>query len=1384
MTKDEIRNLIDAAASKYGVPREYVEATIEKESNFDPAAVSPVGAMGLAQLMPATVDSLSKKFARPIDPYNPVDAVESAAYLWAENLGFMGGDPIKAAAAYHAGPGAVLNSTAADGLPDGGDGLTTTREYAHSIINMARGLSIGSPETFSTGMKIPDFSNIPDTAKIRLSEAIKEMSQVGASEEDIARFLTTNEQQIRDAANISAAGELPFLTRAPAMIGEFIGAQTEPSIANALALPASFATGPLAGKAFAAITPAAGIKRLAVRLMSSPKVLELANTAFNREVLGSMAVKSIVEEPTFLTRMAHAFGVGLPFSMAHAFEAANDDSDSTKTGAFVSTMGFFMGLDLMFAGAGGVGRSLSRVFGRRVSNLVEFDSAVLLKKAADAAKAAEDKTPALEHWIEGLARKPTPDEEARAKSDAVLAQGLKVMRDLGYRSPYKVDPENPGALTLTRAGKKLGKEDLEAVNTYMGWLSKQNAARESGFPVDIAGTTAEREAVAAELRIRGGRLLPPPPVATPAALPSPESATPGAQAPAFSGGRPIPPTPVQPARGMGPEFPNYGSRVQQTIEVNAEGKVTRTTTGVVPARVRRFLRRFLNRELTDKELLAIADGRAPEIVEAVETGRIQVAKGEYAPATKDILEKYLKEALKRKTRETGTQLAPESGTTVMGLPTVPGLGSNAVGLSGVGDREAVNLGVSGIIRATKQAAESLGPPEKKALARTIAVMDLEEVIDTKKSPVQRELRDAVLEGAGVQVPSTPDPTVSANPRTAGPQPSAETLAAVVTGEHPTSFATPSTAGSDAELLAEMEQRAAVAKTVRDENFKKEIARSKEALTSLEGSLADLKKKAATAGEATRAKTDLQIQSIQNTINEKQRIIAAHEAALSERKTMPIAVARTPELEAKLSPPTRARIERQAPIAHVGAIVIPRDAEKGVTYFIARQNIVRRGMGRGKPILEGRNVIAFVRENPESGERTIAFHSHTTADGSGAGEKAGVASYKLTGKFAGNDAALNIVPSDDPNAAAQLIRLYEGTNLRNYASEFGETIPKSITKLPFTDQGLHQATRFSGRRTEKALGLTQATPKTAEIPVADVETVAAVSRRKGGVYDLEDDTPPSVTGATAPSPEDILIAREEAAGKWKAPRTRVVDRGGQRVTINVGPTERRIAAVKRLREIGWTDEEIGAVGADNVLTFADTGVLPVKATAKAAQKAQPLAPGKRGFRDLEEEIAEEDSKTTAAQVMNAAALKGDAAVIIEANAPDPPQPRSPDAKTAMVRLQATYDALSAASKTGTEGTHLEGIGHLQTDFMNTLDDLKTHASKKGLVIEFIPGRSNEKGVVEQNIRVYDPNPGGYDKVFPANASEKAAEAIDDFTRGDPVKRRGGGRSGQTPKGSCG
>lgn len=85
------------AARKYGIDPEMFLRLIQQESSFNPSAVSPKGAIGLGQLMPATAKELG------VDPTDPMQNLEGAAKYLSQQLKRFG-SPELALAAYNAGP--------------------------------------------------------------------------------------------------------------------------------------------------------------------------------------------------------------------------------------------------------------------------------------------------------------------------------------------------------------------------------------------------------------------------------------------------------------------------------------------------------------------------------------------------------------------------------------------------------------------------------------------------------------------------------------------------------------------------------------------------------------------------------------------------------------------------------------------------------------------------------------------------------------------------------------------------------------------------------------------------------------------------------------------------------------------------------------------------------------------------------------------------------------------------------------------------------------------------------------------------------------------------------------------------------------------------------
>lgn len=109
-TAEDICRAVEQAAGENGLPVEFFARVIWQESRFNAEAVSPKGAEGIAQFMPATAD-----FRGLADPFDPVAALHKAAGYLADlrkqfgNLGL-------AAAGYNAGPGRVSGWLAGTGV--------------------------------------------------------------------------------------------------------------------------------------------------------------------------------------------------------------------------------------------------------------------------------------------------------------------------------------------------------------------------------------------------------------------------------------------------------------------------------------------------------------------------------------------------------------------------------------------------------------------------------------------------------------------------------------------------------------------------------------------------------------------------------------------------------------------------------------------------------------------------------------------------------------------------------------------------------------------------------------------------------------------------------------------------------------------------------------------------------------------------------------------------------------------------------------------------------------------------------------------------------------------------------------------------------------------
>ena len=122
----EVCGAISSNASLHGIPEQFFARLIWRESLFDPGAVSPKGAQGIAQFMPATAKR--RNLADPFDAKAALAA--SAAYLAALRTGFR--NLGHAAAAYNAGEDRTRRWLAGKtGLP------LETRDYVLAVTGYA-----------------------------------------------------------------------------------------------------------------------------------------------------------------------------------------------------------------------------------------------------------------------------------------------------------------------------------------------------------------------------------------------------------------------------------------------------------------------------------------------------------------------------------------------------------------------------------------------------------------------------------------------------------------------------------------------------------------------------------------------------------------------------------------------------------------------------------------------------------------------------------------------------------------------------------------------------------------------------------------------------------------------------------------------------------------------------------------------------------------------------------------------------------------------------------------------------------------------------------------------------------------------------------------------
>lgn len=150
---DPVAAAIAEASRRFRLPAAWIRAIIRAESDGDPRAVSPKGAMGLMQIMPATWAELRTRHALGTDPFDPHDNILGGTGYLRDLLDRYGSPGFLAA--YNAGPGRYEEHLAGRPLPD------ETRTYLATLAPLLDGLGQAVPAGTEGAMHPPPWTAAP-----------------------------------------------------------------------------------------------------------------------------------------------------------------------------------------------------------------------------------------------------------------------------------------------------------------------------------------------------------------------------------------------------------------------------------------------------------------------------------------------------------------------------------------------------------------------------------------------------------------------------------------------------------------------------------------------------------------------------------------------------------------------------------------------------------------------------------------------------------------------------------------------------------------------------------------------------------------------------------------------------------------------------------------------------------------------------------------------------------------------------------------------------------------------------------------------------------------------------------------------------------------------
>jgi len=201
-SRDPYGDHIAEAAQRFELPSAWIRAVMHVESDGDPRALSPKGAIGLMQIMPETWAALRVRYRLNDDPYDPHDnIVAGAAYI--RELFYRYGSP-EWIAAYNAGPGRYEEALKGRPLPP------ETRAYVAALAPIISGSEITGAVMIASADPL-SWTRAPLFITQPLSKTTVPPVQSDEHKDDISQAIT-----VRDLSAIVPQSGGLFVARADA----------------------------------------------------------------------------------------------------------------------------------------------------------------------------------------------------------------------------------------------------------------------------------------------------------------------------------------------------------------------------------------------------------------------------------------------------------------------------------------------------------------------------------------------------------------------------------------------------------------------------------------------------------------------------------------------------------------------------------------------------------------------------------------------------------------------------------------------------------------------------------------------------------------------------------------------------------------------------------------------------------------------------------------------------------------------------------------------------------------------------------------------------------------------------------------------------------------